>query len=65
MSKRSDKEIIEEITRVECELSPENLTHDGELNAKQWKPRQKLLVARKASLIQELGRTPSDKELWS
>lgn len=65
MSTRSDKEIIAEIAQVECELSPENLTHDGELPAKQWKPRQKLLVARKTNLIKELGRTPSDNELWS
>ena len=61
---RSEAEIIEDLRDVECELSPENLTCDGELPRSQVARKLRGLQARKSALVRELGREPTDKEIW-
>lgn len=62
---RPDQQIIDDIQNVECQLSPENLTHDGELPPAQVAQKRKRLMAQRAGLIQELGREPTTTELYS
>lgn len=63
MSTRTDKEIIEDLKDVECQLSPENLSCDGELSASQTQAKAKRLHARWKKLLAELGRTPTNAEM--
>jgi hypothetical protein len=62
--KRSDKEILNDIARVDNDLSPENLTHDGELPASQVLRRQTALFNERARLVTELGRNPTWQEIY-
>ena len=61
---RSEADIIEDLRDVECELSPENLTCDGELPRSQVERRLRALQSRRAALVRELGREPTDREIW-
>lgn len=61
---RQTNEIIEDLKDVECALSPENLTCDGELPIAQVRRRQKELQTERRKLVAELGREPTTKELW-
>jgi hypothetical protein len=61
---RTQDEIIKDIRNVECGLSPENLTCDGELPRSQWQAKARRLEAKKRELIKELGREPSYEEIW-
>lgn len=63
-TKRTDAEIIEDLRDVECDLSPENLTCDGEASADWVRRRQADLMRHKRALIAELGRQPTDDELY-
>lgn len=63
-SKRSDAQIINELQRVECRLSPENLSCDGELSRTEVRRRYNRLMSEKKALIAELGREPTFDELW-
>jgi hypothetical protein len=65
MSKRTEAEIIRDLQTVECNLSPENLTCDGELSAAQVRKRAAELNRQRKALVQELGREPTDNELWN
>ncbi len=62
--KRSDADILEDLRGVECGLSPENLCCDGEASASHVMFMSGKLNAEKRALIAELGRTPTDKELY-
>ena len=62
--KRPTSEIIEDFQRVECELSPENLTCDGELPRHQIVAKRSRLLAERARLVQELGREPTMDEIY-
>lgn len=55
--------ILLELTGIEGDLSPENLTCDGELRPGQIRVRQQRLLFRKAELEKKLGYTPTDEEL--
>jgi len=61
---RSDAKIIAELQRIECALSPENLTCDGELSRTAVRRRYTTLNSEKRTLIAELGREPTFDELW-
>ena len=62
--KRTEQEILKDLRIVENDLSPENLTCDGELPHAMVVHRRNELLKRKISLIAELGRTPAEPELW-
>tara|TARA_R110001592_G_scaffold55805_1_gene170539 strand:+ start:81 stop:503 length:423 start_codon:yes stop_codon:yes gene_type:complete len=61
---RSDAKIISELQRIECRLSPENLSCDGELSRTEVRRRYNRLMSEKKALIAELGREPTFDELW-
>ena len=65
MSKRTDAEIIRDLQGVECDLSPENLSCDGELRGRALMQKAARLRAKRAALVKELGREPTDAELWN
>jgi hypothetical protein len=62
--KRTDAEIIAEIQGIECGLSPENLSCDGEASRAHIRRTYNRLMARKKACIKELGREPTFDELW-
>lgn len=62
--KRPDAEILEDFRRVENELSPENLTCDGELPRNVWQQKRTVLVNQRVALVRELGREPTKEELY-
>ncbi len=62
--RRFDADILADLRQVENDLSPENLTCDGEItNPTHLRIRRSNLEKRKKELIEELGRTPSEEEL--
>ncbi len=63
--KRTDAAILADLQRVEGDLSPENLTHDGELPASQVKRRRLALMNERGRLVAELGRDPTLQEIWN
>lgn len=64
MAKRTDAEIISDLQDIECQLSPENLSCDGERSRADTKRAERALLAKKAALIKELGREPTDQEIY-
>lgn len=62
--KRDNAAILGDLLDVECGLSPESLSCDGEASRTYVKQRYAELTRRKRALIAELGRTPTDKEIW-
>ena len=61
---RTEKEIITDIQSVDGQLSPENLSCDGEASATWIKNRGRELRKQRAALVKELGREPTNKEIW-
>ena len=61
---RSDAVIIAELQEVECGLSPENLSCDGERSHTDVMRVYRRLNKQKATLHRELGREPTFDELW-
>lgn len=61
---RTKDEILKDIRNVECGLSPENLTCDGELPRSQWMVKKRRLEAQRKELVKELGREPTYEEIW-
>ncbi len=64
VSKRHDAEIINDLRVVESGLSPENLTCDGELSKSEVDRRRRQLMGERSKLVGELGREPTDEELF-
>ena len=64
MSIRTKAEILKDINDVECRLSPENLTCDGELPKYAWKKKLSDLRRQRKALVRELGREPKFEELF-
>ena len=60
----NEKALLAKLLRVECQLSPENLTCDGELSRTAVNRRFRQLTAEKRDIIRQLGRTPTDKEVF-
>jgi hypothetical protein len=65
MAKRTEAEIIRDLQRIECALSPENLHCDGEISRSAAYAKERKLIAKQKELIKELGRQPTDAELWN
>ncbi len=61
---RDRTDIIRDLQRVECALSPENLCCDGELSKSETNRRYRTLTKERAKLVKELGREPTAEELW-
>ena len=62
--KRPDAVLIEELRDVECQLSPENLCCDGELRGSAVAKKRQWLLIQQVRLEAELGRKPTDAELF-
>lgn len=62
---RTEAQIIRDLQDVENALSPENLTCDGECTAAEVRSRSAALKRKQAALIKELGRQPTDRELYA
>jgi hypothetical protein len=62
--KRPEAEIMRDILGVYNELSPENLTCDGEFRAAQVRSRYRALQGQLAKLFREIGRTVSEDEAF-
>ena len=63
-AKRSEKEIMADIATAYSELSPENLTCDGELPQREVEKRSRELHADLRRLFAELGREVSEEEAY-
>lgn len=61
--KRPVENILKDLKKVYLDLSPENLTCDGELTKEQIDRRFSLLKSEEVRLINELGRIPTEDEL--
>ncbi len=64
MSKRTEAAVLNEFQDLECQLSPENLHCDGEITRAQAESKRKKIMRRWKELVAELGREPSDTELY-
>lgn len=62
--RRAESQILDDIRDVDCQLSPENLSCDGELSARQVRVKYRKLMAQRNQLVKELGRKPTTKELF-
>lgn len=62
--KRNEKQIMEDIRDIHLQLSPENLTCDGELPKDVCLVKESVLRNRLDKLELELGRKPTDAEIW-
>ncbi len=65
MTKRNEYFIREDILRCYSQLSPENLTCDGELNKTQIRAKQSKINKELKSLFKECGRPVSEEEAIS
>ena len=52
-------------SRLACQLSPENLTCDGELSNAQVRIRYRQLMKEWNALEREVGRTVTEEETWN
>lgn len=62
--KRPEGEVLREVRNLYCQLSPENLTCDGELPAHIVRKRAQQIQARLRVCFQELGREVSEDEAF-
>jgi hypothetical protein len=62
--KRTELEIVKDIDEVYGALSPENLTHDGELPMSIVKREEKRLTTKLKALFVELGREIDEEQAW-
>lgn len=60
----TQKEIINELRRVENELSPENLHCDGEISYSAAMGKRAGLLRKQQKLVMLLGREPTQEELY-
>lgn len=58
------QQIIKRLRQIECELSPENLTCDGEAPIYYVREKSARLNAERRALVKALGREPTSKELY-
>ena len=63
-TKRTDAAILDDLRRVEDALSPENLTCGGQASRSYVRRRAAERHRRKRALLAELGRTPTEEELY-
>jgi hypothetical protein len=61
----TEDEIMEYLSGLECELSPENLTCDGELGGRQIQARKAAINACWRALERRLGRTVTEDDVYA
>ena len=61
----TEREILDEIRSVQNDLSPENLSCDGELSRSRTRRKENVLLTRLRGLERELGRKPTEQEIWN
>ena len=59
-----DSDIKKKFVSLACQMSPENLSCDGELPAYKIREKLKRLKKEWSILEQEVGRTVSEDEIW-
>ena len=64
MKKRTEKEILADISMVYDRLSPENLTCDGELSRAEVRRRSVALNKKLKQLFKEIGRVVTEEETY-
>ena len=64
VAKRPEREIMREVAGIYCDLSPENLTCDGEASPAWVRSRSRQLNARLAACFKELGRRVDESECY-
>lgn len=62
---QDERSILSRLSQIECELSPENLSCDGEAPRYYVREKASRLNAEKRALIAALGRTPTDREIYN
>jgi hypothetical protein len=62
--KNIPKHIKKEFFELTCQLSPENLTCDGELSSEESNRKYKKLMKRWSELEKSIGRTITEQEAW-
>lgn len=63
-SKERIDQLMGELFSIEMQLSPENLTCDGELPASQVRRRYAQLSKQKAAVCKELGYEPTEEQVY-
>ena len=61
---RTEQAILFDIKWVDIELEPERLFCDGELSHSAGMVKASQLNTKKRKLMKELGRIPTDREVW-
>lgn len=64
MTEARKTELLDKFRRIENQLSPENLTCDGELRPSEVRRRATILNRERQTIIDELGYEPTWKELY-
>lgn len=59
------QQLLADLRAVECQLSPENLSCDGEADPRWVRKEYARLTKQKAKIIKQLGYEPSFKELYN
>ena len=62
--KRTEDEIMSDISGCYAELSPENLTCDGECSPSEVRSRERDIMRRLKALQEEIGRPVSEEATW-
>ena len=62
--KRAENEIMDDFLGLACDLSPENLTCDGELSNKEIQKRLLQIQSSWKSLEDELGKEVTENDVW-
>ena len=65
MNEAEKARLMKELLRIECALSPENLTCDGELSQSQVRRRGAELHRQRRIVVSQLGYVPTEKEIWN
>ena len=65
MTDTEKTELLNKLRRIDAQLSPENLTCDGELRPTEVRRRATILNRERRGVIAQLGYEPSDKELYN
>ena len=65
MSKRTDDQIMRDLSDLYNALSPENLHCDGEISRTAAQRKYRKFMKIQKALFKELGRTVSEEETWN
>lgn len=65
MTDTEKTELLNKLRRIDAQLSPENLTCDGELRPTEVRRRATILNRERRGVIAQLGYEPTDKELYN